>query len=281
MSFFASVLRQKNPQVQEKWREEARQRAASNKAARALHRQKTVSEAQPSKPAETIDNSAPKFSCTYMGHKMHIGAKLGGGTFGQVFKVQTADGLPFALKVLKKADTMAPEAGEEMHNLKSMVSEIAIHLKFGNCPYIVPAIGIATVQDSNALHLHSAALLVELCDYSLFDVLRLQEVGGPVPERNKMLWCAQILAGLCHIHAQCIVHLDLKINNVLVRRIPGAPGMRAMICDFGLAKEMNAQGQVFTSMNAAYNSMYRCPECTSLPTVEPCFQPSHMFLSNL
>lgn len=279
------MLRQKNPQVREKWKEEAKQRAASNKAARALHKrdqQQTVAEAQPQLTADASDNFASKFSCAYMGQQMHICGKLGGGTFGQVFKVQTVDGLTFAVKVLKKADTMAPQSEEEMENLKSIVSEIAIHLQFGNCPYIVPALGVATVQDANALHVHSAALLVELCDSSLFDVLRRrQEVGEPVPETDKMLWCAQILAGLCHIHSQHIIHLDLKINNVLVRRIPDTPRMRAMICDFGLAKEMNAQGQVFASMNGVYNSMYRCPECTSLQSMEPCLQPNRNFLLNL
>jgi serine/threonine-protein kinase len=62
--------------------------------------------------------------------------------------------------------------------------------------------------------------------------------GGRLPASEAVALICQVLEGLGYIHAQSIIHRDIKPQNVLVRRHPaqGAPAGRiAKLMDFGLA----------------------------------------------
>jgi serine/threonine-protein kinase len=68
---------------------------------------------------------------------------------------------------------------------------------------------------------------------------------GPLPVGEGIPLLLQMCRGLEHAHGLHIVHRDLKPENVMLvpdRALPG--GIRAVVMDFGLAKERRAEAEV-------------------------------------
>lgn len=66
------------------------------------------------------------------------------------------------------------------------------------------------------------------------DLTALVEARGPLPAAEALGLVDQVLAGLADAHAVGLVHRDVKPSNVLLRR--EADGVRAFLCDFGIAQ---------------------------------------------
>src|SRR5207248_6454614 len=62
--------------------------------------------------------------------------------------------------------------------------------------------------------------------------------GGPMPVAAGVAVLQQVCAGLHHAHELQIVHRDLKPENIMLVTEPA--GDRAVVMDFGLAKERRA-----------------------------------------
>ena len=258
------MTRKQNPEVRAQWQRLASARAQANKAARALHKNKVSKASKVTAPAKPLGQTIVNLHFSYMGFPLTLVKTLGQGTYGYVLEVETVDGLRCAAKVLKKLDPAQQEADEDVHALKSLVREAALHLRFSSSPYIARALGLASVHDADALSFQSVTLLMELCDSSLFSVLQAASTGEPISERQKILWCLQIISGLCHLHSQKVIHLDVKLDNVLLTR------GRAVISDFGLARATNSDGRTTVRMNEAYGAPYRPPEVTAAPATVSC-----------
>jgi serine/threonine protein kinase len=69
--------------------------------------------------------------------------------------------------------------------------------------------------------------------------------------------------GLAHMHAHGVVHRDVKLDNLLVRAVPGEPP-QLVVCDLGLARVV--AGSVFPGPTAVTDAVmrgtdgYRAPE---------------------
>ncbi|HVK29340.1 MAG TPA: serine/threonine-protein kinase, partial [Nocardioides sp.] len=66
------------------------------------------------------------------------------------------------------------------------------------------------------------------------DLTAFVEASGPLPAAEALGLVDQVLAGLADAHAVGLVHRDVKPSNVLLRR--EADGVRAFLCDFGIAQ---------------------------------------------
>ncbi|HEU5305364.1 MAG TPA: serine/threonine-protein kinase, partial [Gemmatimonadales bacterium] len=68
---------------------------------------------------------------------------------------------------------------------------------------------------------------------------------GPFPVAEGIPLLVQVCHGLGHAHELQIIHRDLKPENVMLVPDPAAPnGFRAVVMDFGLAKERRAGPEV-------------------------------------
>ena len=74
-----------------------------------------------------------------------------------------------------------------------------------------------------------------LADGSLNDYISLH---GPLPEKKVLLFASQIGAALSYMHAQRMLHLDLKPGNIMMRG-----NDEVVLIDFGLSKCYDANGE--------------------------------------
>lgn len=63
---------------------------------------------------------------------------------------------------------------------------------------------------------------------------------------QKLAW--NLLSALYYLHSKRIIHRDLKPHNILLNNYDDMDRMEAKICDFGLARNMNRETYLLTSV---------------------------------
>jgi serine/threonine protein kinase len=169
-----------------------------------------------------------------------IESQLGEGGMGRVFKAVGPGGQPVAIKIVKEA------MGGDQVFLKRFrrEAEIAQRIQHPN------VVAVVDTGDHDGLP-WAAQRFVD--GGSLHD--RLVRAG--VLDLNQVIAIFKpVAAGLDVLHANGLVHRDLKPGNILVDE-RGHP----FIADFGLAKDHQHQGTVLTQPGQALGSMdYMAPE---------------------
>lgn len=69
------------------------------------------------------------------------------------------------------------------------------------------------------------------------DLTELVQRRGPLPAAEALALVDQVLSGLADAHAVGLIHRDVKPSNVLLRN--EAAGVRAFLCDFGIAQALD------------------------------------------
>ena len=207
----------------------------------------------------------------FMGLPVTIQRLINQGTYGQVFEVRTTDGLRMAAKVLKDFPSQSPDMQDDLDNLKDLSKEISMQHRFSASPYVLRAIGVGSVS-LHAKAVETTCLFTELSHLTVHDALqREMDSEETFTCEEKLRWCMQIAGGLCHLHGQRVIHLDIKPDNCFLFLSSGPEKFRATIGDFGLARQADGQGQLSVVTNQVYAGRYRPPEVTSLPTLDPRF----------
>ena len=158
-----------------------------------------------------------------------MGEACGEGTYGTVFPALLRNGGKNAggdLVVVKHVKIDSPElpVGEvEMR-------EVQIFQKLSH-PQVVKLISAQRTP-------YALDLIFEHCDSDLRAVMR-QEKKANSQTRS---YLTQLVSGVVYIHAQGVIHRDLKLANVLVKKVPH--GMVLKIADFGMACEVLASGSM-------------------------------------
>ncbi|XP_051970594.1 uncharacterized protein LOC127634891 isoform X1 [Xyrauchen texanus] len=67
---------------------------------------------------------------------------------------------------------------------------------------------------------------------------QLMRVRGPLSEELALFYHSQVLQALEHLHSRRVVHLDVKVDNVLLSE----DGRQCFLCDFGLSETLNLVG---------------------------------------
>ncbi|PWZ55859.1 Cyclin-dependent kinase G-1 [Zea mays] len=147
--------------------------------------------------------------------------RLGAGAFGAVFKARhRATGQIVAVKCHSAADG----------DLTMVFREARFHEEAccgGANPFAVSFHGV--VRDPGTWKRY---LVMECMETSLHDLLHQRPRGSPpLPEATVRAAMWQLLTGTKKMHEACIIHRDIKLQNILV----GEGQSVVKICDFGLA----------------------------------------------
>jgi serine/threonine protein kinase len=151
---------------------------------------------------------------------------LASGGMAKVYRVEDADGVPLAVKILR--------------------SELAVHLDVV-ARFLAEHEVACRIQHPNIGRVHTAQmidgvpyLIMELIDGEPLARIaeRVQLAPGAVAGIG-----AQVADALACAHAARILHCDVKPDNVLVLREPGLAGWpRAKLIDFGVARFLGEPG---------------------------------------
>ena len=164
--------------------------------------------------------------------------KLGGGAFGEVWKIRNAlNGIEKALKVIFHP------SDSEMAKREIRAIEL---LKNRRHPFLL------AVEDY-WVHAGRLHIVMELADESLRDLLlRYQGVGvRGIPRQELLALLFEVAEGIDFLHALNVVHRDIKPDNLLTL------GGHAKVADCGVARAHHLLGQ---GMSVVGTPRYMGPE---------------------
>jgi len=159
-----------------------------------------------------------------LGH-YQITKKLGAGGMGEVYLAEDSVlGRKVALKFLSQALEDDPLAGKRF--LQEAKSAAAIEH-----PYVCQIFEIGEAEG------HSFIAMEHVAGQTLKE--ELQE--GPLPIERALVVASEIAEALEEAHRAGVVHRDLKPANIML-----TPGGHVKVMDFGLAKQLQSEGEAST-----------------------------------
>ncbi|CAB3384530.1 Hypothetical predicted protein [Cloeon dipterum] len=177
-------------------------------------------------------------------------AKIGQGTFGEVFKARDRKNMK-KFVALKKVLMENEKEGFPITALREL--KILQLLKHEN---VVNLIEICRTKPSQHNKYKSTFYLVfDFCEHDLAGLLSNVNVKFSLAEIKKVM--QQLLNGLYYIHSNKILHRDMKAANVLITK----NGI-LKLADFGLARAFSVSktGQQNRYTNRVVTLWYRPPE---------------------
>ncbi|GMT30636.1 hypothetical protein PFISCL1PPCAC_21933 [Pristionchus fissidentatus] len=174
------------------------------------------------KQATTV--SGVRFDETPFDSVYHIGDELGSGQFAVVRKVSRKDtGEEFAAKYIKKRRYATSRRGVTRANIEREVSVLRL---LGGHPNVIE---LHEVYETPS----EIILVLELVSGGeLFDHVCAKEY---LDEVEAAAFIKQILLGIKHLHSLHIVHLDIKPENVMLKKRGEA---QVKLIDFGLSRRI-------------------------------------------
>lgn len=159
--------------------------------------------------------------------RYQINRKLGEGGMSYVYQAQEiGTDRSVAVKILIPRLSRDPASVERLRREATIATRL-------NHPNVCPILRLGETPDR---------LLYLVMPYLEGEPLSEHETRrGPFPVAEGIALLVQVCHGLGHAHELQIIHRDLKPENVMLVPEPKAPtGFRAVVMDFGLAKERRA-----------------------------------------
>lgn len=179
--------------------------------------------------------------------KYDIGAQIGEGTYGKVYSAtkKNKDGKKetVAVKMFKNYDD------EKLDYVKidyTTLREVSI-LKDLNHPNIIK------LKDT-VFNMKEFCMIFEYCKANLRNYMKtLKQSKCSIDNGLLKKFSYQIILGINYLHSNCLLHRDLKPDNILLD-----DNNNVKICDFGLARQIYQPLREFTNEVMTLN--YRPPE---------------------
>ncbi|KAA6374548.1 MAG: putative AGC family protein kinase, partial [Streblomastix strix] len=209
-------------------------------------------ERNPVMPAPApIDPNAP-FNTTWDKTDFEKVKKLGRGGFGTVWcMMERSTQRVVAIKVVdydtQQAQDMILKERDIMLNIYETIKKSSPP---GSFIHVVQPLGFFLSKDST-----KAYLVLEFCsrgDMRKY-ITNMRESGTEISNKRAFELIAQIISAVDQLHANGIIHGDLKPENVLVMK-----DYRVKLSDFGLARKIEEGRDYFTAMGGT--TIYLGPE---------------------
>ncbi|TGZ81219.1 kinase-like protein [Ascodesmis nigricans] len=191
--------------------------------------------------------------------------EIGRGSFGAVHYAVDTDGNEYAIKEFSKSRLRRrsqahllrrPRGGTFSPGHRRSVSDIFREREAGNPLYLIrEEIAILKKLDHpNIVRLYevlddpsgdSLYMVMEMCEKGAILDVDLGRTAVPYTEDTCRMWFRDMLLGVEYLHAQGIVHRDIKPDNLLVNRDDVLK-----IVDFGVSETFEKSGPMRTSKTA-------------------------------
>ncbi len=171
-----------------------------------------------------------------VGERYEVVRRLTAGGMGEVFEARdTKRDLPVALKrMLLDAGGDTLERERRLHEASVRMHREAIHTSRLGHPGIVNVLDLTYDLDATPV-----VVMELLHGVTLAEVIRYTTL----PAHVAFDWMAQVLDALAVAHASGVVHRDLKPESLFLIEDAAMPlGVRVKILDFGVAKQVSADG---------------------------------------
>lgn len=172
--------------------------------------------------------------------------KLGQGSYGSVFEAITHDGFLMAVKVVE----LPADRAEDVAEVGQLMKEINL-MRTLHHPSIVTYYGCQTKRHPG--HGLTLEIFLEHCHGGSLSSLRKKfdraaggDGNGAMPMPLVRSYTRQVLEGLAYLHAQRVIHRDIKSDNVLI----SATG-EAKLADFGCGKRIGTLQSNFSASQGA------------------------------
>ena len=182
----------------------------------------------PSKAKPGLDR-ASSLSGQVLDSRYQVQKKLGEGGMSYVYLArEVATGHDVAIKVL------SPKLATDRSSVERLRREAGLAMRLEH-PNVCRILRLGESEDG---------LIYLVMPFLNGELLSDREVrGGPMAVEIGVPVLQQVCAGLHHAHELQIVHRDLKPENIMIVAEDGG-SERAVVMDFGLAKERRAEGQL-------------------------------------
>jgi eukaryotic-like serine/threonine-protein kinase len=184
----------------------------------------------PTSAAVPADRETPKLASLtgqVLDQRYHILRKLGEGGMSYVYQAEEIDsGRAVAVKILIPRLSRDPASVERLRREATIATRL-------NHPNVCPILRLGETPDR---------LIYLVMPFLEGEPLSEHETRrGPFPVADGIPLLVQMCHGLGHAHDLQIIHRDLKPENIMLVPDPSIPtGFRAVVMDFGLAKERRA-----------------------------------------
>ena len=177
--------------------------------------------------ADQVLPSLASLTGQVLDQRYRIERKLGEGGMSYVYQAQEVDtGRSVAVKILIPRLSRDPASVERLRREATIATRL-------NHPNVCPILRLGQTSDR---------LIYLVMPFLEGEPLSEHETRqGPFPVADGIPLLVQMCHGLGHAHDLQIIHRDLKPENVMLVPDPEMPGgLRAVVMDFGLAKERRA-----------------------------------------
>ncbi len=198
---------------------------------------------------------------------------IGGGAFGSVFKGEF-NGQPCAVKVLhnlaSEIQTCLPTAVLANKDSVERFQQECQYLESFKHPNIVQH--LATEKYPQTCHL---VLVLELMECSLREYFSSTAIADIKTDFTCIITtslCHDIISALVYIHERCIVHRDLRGDNILLNSTSCPNTIVAKVGDFGMSRIVEIEERQSISLPTFGHRGYLPPEALIFDSV--CFDSS-------